>query len=80
MKRRQLLIGGISVCGKHVLFKENNPVSLKSRMANQNSVQVTIKELPESADDSVVTEFLTKAGCKIGESYETHDLMQEPTH
>ena len=47
------------------MFKENNLFSLKSRMADQNSIQVNIKELPESADDSVMTEFLAKAGCKV---------------
>lgn len=33
-------------------------------MTDQNSIQVTIKELPESADDSVVS-GLAKAGCKV---------------
>ena len=56
---------GISVRGKHIHLKEENPFSLKSRMADLNAVQITIKELPESADDSVVIEFLSHRGCKI---------------
>ena len=47
------------------MFKENNPFSLKSHMADQNSIPVTNKELPESAEDSVVTEILAIAGCKL---------------
>lgn len=60
----KLLMRGISVRGRHIYLKENNPFSLKSRMADLNAVQITIKELPESADD-VVVEFLSQRGCKI---------------
>ena len=63
--RAKLLMRGISVRGKHIHLKEENPFSLKSRMADLNAVQITIKELPESADDSVVIEFLSHRGCKI---------------
>ena len=51
-KRAKLLIRGI-----HVVLKENTQFSLKSRVADQDYIQVTFKELPESAEDSVVTEF-----------------------
>lgn len=37
---------------------KKTPFSLKARMANQNVVHVSVKEPPESADDSVVTYFL----------------------
>ncbi|CAJ1074316.1 hypothetical protein NHX12_015711 [Xyrichtys novacula] len=63
--RAKLLIKGISIRGKHISLKEENPFSLKSCMANQDANQITIKELPESADDNLVTEFLSKQGCKI---------------
>lgn len=56
--RAKLLIRGISIRGKHINLKEENPFSLKSRMANQDAVQITIKELPESADDNIVTELM----------------------
>jgi hypothetical protein len=42
-------------------------------MSDQNSIQLTIKELPESADDSVVTEFLDKTGCKVVGRSINHD-------
>ncbi|KAJ3582242.1 hypothetical protein NHX12_015711 [Muraenolepis orangiensis] len=63
--RAKLLMRGISVCGIHIDLKDDNPFSLKSRMANKNAVQINIKELPESADDSIVTEFLSQRGCKM---------------
>ncbi|XP_019620725.1 PREDICTED: uncharacterized protein LOC109467222 [Branchiostoma belcheri] len=33
-------------------------------MQNMNNTLITIKDIPESADDSIIVEFLTNAGCK----------------
>ncbi|KAI8495180.1 hypothetical protein Bbelb_271660 [Branchiostoma belcheri] len=62
--RAKLLIEGITVRAKSVDCKETNPFSLKHRMQNMNNTLITIKDIPESADDSIIVEFLTNAGCK----------------
>ncbi|KAL7378440.1 hypothetical protein ABVT39_013689 [Epinephelus coioides] len=56
---------GISVRGINVELKEENLFSLKARMAHKNAVHLSVLVLPESADDSVVTQFLEQRGCKI---------------
>ncbi|CAH1253146.1 Hypp1098 [Branchiostoma lanceolatum] len=62
--RAKLLIEGLSIRKKSVECKETNPFSLKHRMQNMNNTLVTIKDIPESADDSIIVEFMNNAGCK----------------
>ncbi|XP_078659657.1 uncharacterized protein LOC144904571 isoform X2 [Branchiostoma floridae x Branchiostoma belcheri] len=61
--RAKLLKEGITIRKKSVECKETNP-SLKSRMANKSNTRITIKDIPESVDDSVIVQFLSEMGCK----------------
>ncbi|KAI8491223.1 hypothetical protein Bbelb_308560 [Branchiostoma belcheri] len=62
--RAKLLIQGINIRKKSVECRDTNPFSLKSKMAYQNNTQVTVKDIPESADDSIILQYLSKMGCK----------------
>ena len=63
--RAKLLLQGLYVRSQRVSFSEQNPFTLRARMANIGAVQVTIKDLPFDLDDRLVTQFLTESGCKV---------------
>lgn len=69
-ERVDLLTSGIQVRGLHVNLTNNSPL----RKDHSGDVRITVRDVPLSADDSIIVRALTLRGCELTDNIQRERL------